>query len=168
MSWIDALVLLCIGGIAVLQARLEFGQGIWNLAATLAAARLSLALAPGLTAAAHWQPYPESNISPLAHGLCFLGVWGALLLAARLVHRQTRWSLEQYDPLVGVAFGLVIAVVAGHTLIDVSARETLLAHGSLPPVIRNSAVVSELRSFSTVQTLEHVLKTCRNSRSEWM
>jgi hypothetical protein len=149
MTWFDALVIAAVVVIVLFEMKQETGRGILDTCATLAAAQFCGAVAPGVTAALGWKPLPGTEVAPLAQGLCFLGLWIAFLLLSRTVHRQTRWTMDHFDPFFGVAFALVIAATAGHVAAGVAVDHAKLKHGQLPEYLSNSAFADELRSFKS-------------------
>src|SRR5687767_3291811 len=130
MTWFDVLVLLGVVVLVLFEAQQEAGRGLLDAVATVAAVHLGKLFAPALTSALHWKPLPGTEASPLAQGLCFLGFWAVGLCLSTVVHRQTRWSMDNFDLFFGVAFGLMIAIAVGHVTTDVTARQAIMKHGT--------------------------------------
>jgi len=156
MNWFDGLVLLLVLAFLTWEARQEAGRALLDTLALVLALQLAHGYCGPLTRALQWQPAPGTETSPLAYGLLFAGLWGASLLLARALHGRTRWSMDHFDPLFGLAFGIVIALGAGHVLTDLLAQTALLNHGTLPPYLQESAFAPELRDF---RTYHYVLNT---------
>src|SRR5262249_26026424 len=164
MSWFDAIVVAAVVGLVVFETRQETGRGLLDTVATLAAAHFSFILAPGATEALGWKPLPGTGISPLAHGILFLGMWGVSLVASRAVHRHTRWTMDHFDPLFGVAFSLVIAATAVDVLAGVTAEQAVLKHGHIPEYLRQSVFADELHRFRSYHYVLSVFHGCQNGQ----
>lgn len=157
MSAFDFAVLLVLALIVLFEARQEAGRALMDLVAVLAAIQLTSQHAPLLTGALHWKPLPGGDVPPQAETLCFALCLGAGLLVGRFLHHQTRWTMDTFDPFVGGAFGLLLAIALGHTVVDLSARMSVARHGALPEYIQDSAVADELRSFHSYHYVVRVL-----------
>jgi hypothetical protein len=161
MTWFDVLVLLGVVVLVLFEAQQEAGRGLLDAVATVVAVHLGKVFAPALTEALHWKPLPGTEASPLAQGVCFVGFWIVGLLVSGFVHRQTRWSMDNFDLFFGVAFGLMIAIAVGHVTTDVTARTAIMKHGTLPAYMQNSFMADELRSF---RSYHYVLDTFQNAQ----
>ena len=157
MTWFDGVLLAIAAGVILVQARGEAGQGLLDAVATLCAVHFSPAWGSALTASTGWRPLPGTELSPVAHALSFAVLLALGLCLSRAVHRQTRWSMDQYDLLFSLGFGALMAVVIGHVVTDVTARMALLHGGAVPDYLHGSMVAEELRSFRTYQ---YVINIC--------
>jgi hypothetical protein len=161
MTWFDLLILALVVLVIVLEARREAGHSMLDAVAGLAALNFAGLVAAPVTAWLNWKPFPGTEVSPGAFGVSFLVLLLLGLLAASLVHRRTRWSMEHYDLAFSMVFGLVVAVTAGHVLADVTARNGVLRGGEMPAYIQDSVVAEELRSF---HTYHYVINTFEEMR----
>jgi uncharacterized membrane protein required for colicin V production len=162
MTWFDALVLLIVVGVVLFEARQEAGQGLLDTVATLGAVQISLLYSAPFTAWLGWKPMPEAEVSPGAQLLLFGLCWSVGLLLSRLLHRQTRWSMDHFDLVFGMAFGLMIAVAAGHVVTDSAARMAIMDRGAPPHYMRDSYLVDELRSFRSYHYVLNVFHAAQN------
>src|SRR5687768_7676421 len=149
MTWFDMLLFLAVAALVLLEVRQEAGRALLDTLATLAAIHLAGRHAPAVTGALGWAPLPGTEVSPLAYGLCFGVLWAGGLAVAFYLHRHTRWSMDHFDPVFGLAFGLLIAVTVGHVTTDVTARMAIMKHGALPGYLQESCFADELRSFKS-------------------
>ena len=162
MTWIDVLVLVMIVGLIVFEARQETGRALLDTVATIVAVQLSTLYAPMATQWLKWKPLGGTGVSPAAQGLCFLVAWGLGLLLSRWLHSQTRWSMDNFDLVFGTAFGIMIAIAAGHVTTDVGARMAIQKHGHLPSHYANSYMAGELRSFRSYHYVINTFQTYQN------
>jgi hypothetical protein len=162
MTWFDALVLLLVVGVVLFEARQEAGRGLLDTAATLAAVQASFVYAAPLTRALGWPPMPGTDVAPLAQMLLFLAAWGVFLVLSRQLHKQTRWSMDHFDLVFGVAFGLMISVAAGHVMTDSTARMAIMRQGQPPAYMRDSYLADELRSFRSYHYVLNVFHAAQN------
>lgn len=147
MTWVDGIIILVGLAVILWEARQEAGRSLLDTVAVLSAAHLSSQFAPAVTAGLRWKPLPGTETSPGAHALLFFGVLVGGLILARAIHRQMRWSMDQFDWMFGLAFACVITVTAGHVATDLAARQAIHAHGKLPAYLDSSLLASELREF---------------------
>lgn len=149
MSWFDALMLVIVAALFLFEMKQEAGRGLLDAVGTLAAVQLAALYAPWLTDMMNMKPLPGTAASPLAQGLLFVGFWALALGLSTVLHRQTRWSMDQFDVCFGVLFGLLVAVSVGHVVTDVAARVALMENGALPGYLQQSCFVGELRTFKS-------------------
>jgi hypothetical protein len=164
MTWFDMLVFLAVAAVVLLETRQEAGRALLDTLATLVAIHLTGRQAPILTGMLGWRPLPGTEVSPLAYGLCFAVLWGLGLLASFYFHRHTRWSMDHFDPVFGLAFGLLIAVTVGHVATDVTARVAIMKHGRVPGYLQESCFADELRSFKSYHFVLDVFQDAQNGR----
>jgi hypothetical protein len=164
MTWFDGFLLLLVIGVVMFEARQESGRGLLDAVATLAAVHFSGQFAPMLTLAMKWKPFPGTEVSPLAQLACFAGFLTVGLFASRTLHKQLRWSMDQFDLVFGVAFGLVVAVSLGHVFTDFAARMAILKYGGVPDCLRNSMLADELRSFRSYNYVLSVFHSYQDGR----
>src|SRR5688572_12016772 len=79
MTLFDGLLIILAVGLVIFELRHDAGRALLDAVGTLVSAHLSRLLAPALTDALHWKPFPGTETSPLAQGLLFLGLWLAFL-----------------------------------------------------------------------------------------
>jgi uncharacterized membrane protein required for colicin V production len=164
MTWFDGVLVLLILSVAFWEMRQDAGRALLDAIATIVAIQLT----------AHYAaPFAARLGLPLTGGeapphfvLCFfLGLLVAGLLLSYLGHRKTQWTLEQYDPVFGLAFGLVMAAGLAHVVAGVGARLGASGHPPQPPAyVRNSLLAEEFRSFRTYHAVLHVLNEAREAR----
>jgi len=164
MTGFDAILILMAVAILLYEVRLDAGLGLLDAVATLFAAHGSRLAAPLVTEVLRWKPFPGTELSPLAQGITFLVLWVAALAVARLLHRQTRWSMDQWDPAFGLVFGLIIALTAGHITTAVVGSHEMMVHRKLPGYFANSLLGEELRSFPTYHYVVDTLRAAQTSR----
>lgn len=162
MTWVDGLVVALVVAIVLFEVRQEAGRGLFDAVATVAAGLLSRPLGAWVTAWQHMQPMAGTDLSPAAQGVCFLGLWIVGLGLSLFLHRQVRWTMDQFDPMCGFVFALLITVAAGHVLTAVAAEQSLLKSGSMPEVMRRSCLAEELRSFRTYNNVLSVFHGYQN------
>ena len=149
MTWFDLVILLLAVGLLIRGIRQEAGRGLMDAIATLVAVHFSRLTATGLTQTLGWRVVPGLGCSPLLLALCFAAFWGAGLGLSRLLHSQTRWSMDNFDFLFGIIFGLVVAFSVGHVATEVAEGFATRPDGTVPEYMQNSCVADELRSFHT-------------------
>ena len=149
MTWFDLVILLLAVGLLIRGIRQEAGRGLMDAIATLVAVHFSRLAATGLTHSLGWRAVPGLDCSPLLLALCFAAFWGAGLGLSRLLHSQTRWSMDNFDFLFGIIFGLVVAFSVGHVATEVAEGFATRPDGTLPEYMQNSCLADELRSFHT-------------------
>ncbi len=164
MTWFDSLIILVSIGIVLYEARQEAGRGLLDAVMTMAAVHFSAELAPAVTLWMQWKPLPGSDSAPLAMLACFLVLWLGGLLISRTLHRQFRWSMDQFDFLFGAVFGMVIAVSLGHVITDMTARFALASTGELPHFVQNSLLADELRNFRSYHYVLAVFHNYQDGR----
>src|SRR4051812_47419857 len=106
MSWFDGLVLLLVAAVSVYELRQEAGRALLDAAGTLLAVHVTDLYSPHLGHALHWKAPLGMESSPQAYLLLFIPAFLLALTLSFLVHRHLRWSLEQYDPVFGLALGV--------------------------------------------------------------
>jgi hypothetical protein len=72
--------------------------------------------------------------------------------------------MDNFDLAFGVAFGLMIAVAAGHVLTDCSARMAIMKQGRLPDYYANSYLADELRSFRSYHYVINTFEEAQRGR----
>ena len=105
----------------------------------------------------------DSHASPLVQCVLFSVLLVVGLGVSRLLHKHSGWSLDRFDPVFGVVFGLVLAGIVGHTLSDVTARMTMRPNGREAHFVASSSLAQELRTFSAYHD---VIRTIDSSRRE--
>jgi hypothetical protein len=163
MSWFDVLLVLLLVGVVLYEACQETGKCLMHAGVTVVALRLGGGLGTALGGLLGWSPAPGGGEQPLAFALGFSLLWLAGLVAAGLIHRQTRWSFEQLDVVFGLGCGLLVAVSLGHVIADVAVRASQTPAG-LPAYLRDSMLAPELRTF---QTYEHLVSIVERARANW-
>jgi hypothetical protein len=149
VTWYDVMLLLPIAALVVFELRQEAGRGLLDATVTVAAVQLAGLYAGMVTGLLGWPPTDEGP-APGAYALCFMAFWGGGMALSRLLHRRTRWSMDQFDPLFGGIFGLVVAISFGHALAGFTASWAVSQQGQMPDYVQNSWLGAELRSFRTV------------------
>jgi len=152
MNWYDLMLFLPVAALIVFEARQEAGRGLLDATVTLAAVQLTACYAGWLGTTLGWPPV-KGEPAPGATAVCFMAFWGPGLAFSRMLHRRTRWSMDQFDALFGVVFGLFVAVAFGHVLADFTATWATSHQGETPEYVVNSWLGHELRSFRSVQTM---------------
>lgn len=147
MTWFDGVVLAIVAVIIFVEMRQEAGKALLDTVATLAAAHFSQLLAAPATLMLGWRPLPGTETNPVAQAMCFLGLWVVGLGLSWLVHRYTRWTMDNFDGVFGLAFALVISATLGHVLSDVVTEQAVLKHGHVPQYLSRSCFADELRNF---------------------
>ncbi len=158
MTWYDGLVLVLFLGLVAWETRQEAGRALLDTVATLAALHMTTEYAPHATALLRLQPLAGTQMAPGAQALCFLGFWSLGLLVSAQLHRLTRWSMDNFDPVFGMVFGLVVAIGVGHAFTDITARMMIQRHNHLPAYMRESLLSEEFRSL---RTYHYVLNACQ-------
>ncbi len=158
MSLLDVALVLAALVIVLLHMRQDTGRSLLNAVAVIAAAAFCPVPAAALTRAARLMPFPGSEVAPAARAICFLALCVTLLLGAMLLHRHTRWTMDQWDPMFGVVFGLLIATTTGHIVTDVIGSTELMRNGRLPGYFAHSLLGEELRSFKTYRLVLSTFK----------
>lgn len=156
MTMFDVMILVPVLALLLFELRQEAGRGVLDATVTVAAIQLAKLYAPAATSLVGWEPLARSSTAPGMYALCFGLFWVLGLAFSRLMHSRTRWSMDQFDPLFGAVFGVVVAVSVGHVLADVMAQAAIQRHGHLPEYFQSSWVAEELRSF---RTYNYVLDT---------
>lgn len=147
MSWFDILMVVIALGVLIRSMTQEAGRGLMEAIATLVAAHFSALIAVALTSALGWRPAPGMDASPPLYALSFALLLAAGLALSKLLHGQTRWSMDNFDFLFGIVFGLVVVVSAGHAVTQITAGWVARPDGTLPEFLQNSCLADELRSF---------------------
>jgi hypothetical protein len=165
MTWFDLLLVVMMLGVVVYEARMETGRALLDTVAVLAALQFSRAFARSLTPVLGTRPLPGTEFSPVALGLAFGILLAGGLFASKYLHRNARWSMDQFDLIFGAALGLVLAVALGHGVMDVVAHFAIQKYGYLPAFFHNSLVADELRSFHTYHYVVDVFHSVQAGRS---
>jgi uncharacterized membrane protein required for colicin V production len=164
MSWFDGLILLLVGVVALYEVRQEAGRALLDTVGTLIAVQISDLYAPQVTKMLHLSAMRGAEWAPQAYLLVFIPLLITALALSFLAHRQTRWSLDQYDPVFGMALGLCMAIALAHVTCDVAVESARLAYTKLPDYLQTSMFAEELRSFPTYHRVLAVLADSRSSR----
>jgi hypothetical protein len=165
MNWFDGLVIALAILVVVFEARQEAGRALLDALFTVVAFQMAGAHEAALTRAFHWPVLPGTEAAPTAYAILFGTYWAVGLGCARLIHGRTRWSMDHFDPLCGLAFGLLIAVAVGHVFADVSVRLAMQnPGGEVPAYIAQSRVTPELREFRSYHQLVAWVETARRYR----
>jgi uncharacterized membrane protein required for colicin V production len=147
ITWFDLAALVPLAAILTFEVRQEFGRGLLDTLATL----IALYFAARLAVPVGWRldlwTTPNANTA-----LTFCGLFVLLLLlgllASRFAHRIIRLSVDQFDPLFGVIFGLAIALMAGHALMTAAWE---FHGGFLPDYLADSRLGSELLNLHSLR-----------------
>ncbi len=161
IGWFDILTVSVMLGVVAYEMRQEFGRALLDMALLLAAVYVSRSVAPWAGGAVQVSADAGINETVVTGGLFLvLAVLG--ILFSRFLHRCSRWTMDQFDPIFGVAFGLVTAIVVGHSLTHFMAGVTSVPGAGPPPYLSQSVVAQELVSFRSyhflVDTLERYQK----------
>jgi len=165
MTGFDLLLVVMVLGVVVYESRMETGRALLDTMAVLAALQFSRGFAVHLTPLLGAKPLPGTEFSPLALALSFGILLVGGLLASKYLHRNVRWSMDQFDLIFGAALGLVLAVALGHGITDVVAHFAIQKYGYLPEYFHNSLVADELRSFHTYHYVVDVFHGVQSGRS---
>lgn len=165
MTWFDLLLVVMMLGVVVYESRMETGRALLDTVAVLAALQFARGFAAYLTPVLGIRPLPGTEFSPSALGLAFGILLVVGLLASKYLHRNVRWSMDQFDLIFGAGLGLVLAVALGHGVMDVVAHFAIQKYGYLPPYLHNSLVADELRSFHTYHYVVDVFHGVQSGRS---
>ena len=149
MTTFDASLVALVLAVLAWEVRQEAGRSLLDAFMTFVALVLAREYTEPVAAWLRWAPAPDGSPSPMAAALCFAGFWLLGLFISRAVHQQTSWSMDHFDPAIGCAFGMAVAVMLGHVYTDVAARQALARRGDLPPALQASAMADEFRSFRT-------------------
>ncbi|MFN3652175.1 MAG: hypothetical protein ACK47B_21570 [Armatimonadota bacterium] len=158
MTWFDGLLLLGVAATVAYQMRQEAGRTMLDTVAAVAAAHFSRVIAPTVTVWLGWKALPGWDSSPVLQALCFALLLAGLLLASRVLHRQTRWTMDQFDPVFGLVFALVTAAVVGHSVADLWAGIAVARTGQVPDYLASSLLGEELRSFHSFHAAVNAIR----------
>jgi hypothetical protein len=147
MALLDLVMLLLVAVAVMLMMKREAGFTLMALVAAAVSLLGAHSLAPHVTTVFGWPPLRSTGSNPLAFGLTFGTLWSLGLLYARSVHRDRRWTADQFDPYVGVVCGLAVALIVGHVFTQVIAGASEQNHGRMPDAFANSLLAEEFRSF---------------------
>ena len=163
-NWFDGVVVLSVVGLIAWEMRQEAGRSLFDTVAALGAAHLAGMAAVPATAALKWRPLPGTEASPLALGLCFVALLALGLCASAMIHRQTRWTMDQFDPCFGMVFAFLIAFSIGHVFTETAAGMAIEKHGHVPEYLSNSFLGEELRSFRSYNYVLNVFHGYQEGR----
>jgi hypothetical protein len=149
MQWLDIVLVLLMVAVVVFEGRQEAGRAILDTVAGLGAYHLTHLYDEPLTQLLGLKGLPDSHASPMAQLALFAGLLGLGLILARLLHKQSRWSMDRWDPVFGIIFGLVLSALIGHTSADLATRMTMAPNGVPASFVANSNFAHELRTFSS-------------------
>ena len=161
IGWFDILTVSVMLGVVAFEMRQEFGRALLDMALLLAAVYVSRSVSPWVAGAVHLHPDAALNQTVVTGGL-FVVLAALGIALSRFLHRCSRWTMDQFDPVFGLAFGLVAAVVVGHSLTHFVAGVSSVPGAGPPPFVSRSVVAQELVSFRSyhylVDTLERYQK----------
>ena len=163
MTWFDGLILLIVAAVCIYELRQEAGRSLLDAMGTLLAVHVTDLYSPHLGAALHWKAPHGMESSPQAYLLLFVPMFLLALTLSFLAHRNLRWSLDQYDPVFGMALGLCAAIALAHVASDMAMRSALVANPKLPQYLANSLFAEELRTFPTYHRVMAVLMQARTA-----
>lgn len=163
MTWFDGIILLLVVAISVYELRQEAGRALLDTFGTLLAIHVTDLYSPTVGSMLHWKAPHGMESSPQAYLLLFIPAFLLALTLSFLVHRHLRWSLDQYDPVFGLALGVCAAIALTHVVSDMAVRSALVANPKLPDYLASSLFAEELRSFSTYHRVVAVLMQARTA-----
>jgi uncharacterized membrane protein required for colicin V production len=131
----------------VVEFRRGFGKAIFDFAAFLIALELASALVPATAQAIHFTKDLPAN-EAIWVAATFLFFVGILLFLGAVAYHHTKFSLEIFDPILGCALGIGVAVIVGHVLVKTLAVSASMS-GNLPEVLRQSTLGMEFYHFYT-------------------
>ena len=149
MQWLDVALALLMVGVVLFEARQEAGRAMLDLVAGLGAYHLTHLYDEPLTQLVGLKGLPDSQAAPMVQLALFLGLLGLGLFLARFLHKQSRWSMDRFDPVFGITFGVVLSALIGHTTADLTTRMTMTPNGAPASFVASSSLAHELRTFST-------------------
>jgi hypothetical protein len=149
MHWLDIALALLMVAVVIFEGRQEAGRAMLDTVAGLGAYHLTHLYDEPMTQLFGLAGLPDSHAAPMVQLALFAGLLGLGLFLARLLHKQSRWSMDRFDPVFGITFGLVLAALIGHTTADLTTRMTMAPNGVPAAFVANSNVAHELRTFST-------------------
>jgi hypothetical protein len=165
MTGFDLLLVVLVLAVVAYESRMETGRSLLDTMAVLVALQFSRGFAVHLTPLLGAKPLLGTEFSPLALAFSFGILLVAGLLASKYLHRNVRWSMDQFDLIFGVALGLVLAIALGHGVTDVVAHFAIQKYGYLPAYFHNSLVADELRTFHTYHYVVDVFHGVQSGRS---
>lgn len=153
MNWFDAGFGAVLIALIWSQARGELGKALLDTLSTVFALVLAHQGEATVAQFLHWQGPHSSAGSARAFLLVFLGLWSVLMLAGRLIHSQTRFSLDQVDRVFCTVLGIVMAVLLAHVVTSTGARLAIERNDRIPEYLRDSWIATEFRNFRTPRML---------------
>jgi len=153
MNGFDLVLGAALVGVVYYESKGEVGRAFLDLLATILALVAARQVEVPLTLALHWKPAPGSAGSPLAFALVALPLWCGFVLLGRLIHSQTRFSLEAVDGIFSTVLGIALAATLGHGITETAIRIERAAHKQTPAYLAESALARELSTFRTLRTM---------------
>ena len=149
MQWLDVALMLLMVAVVVFEARQEAGRAMLDTVAGLGAYHLTHLYDQPLTQLLGMRGLPDSHAAPMVQLALFAFLLGLGLVLARTLHKQSRWSMDRFDPVFGITFGIVLSALIGHTSADLTTRMTMAPNGVPAAFVANSNLAHELRTFAT-------------------
>jgi hypothetical protein len=149
MQTLDIGLALLMVAVVLFEAKQEAGRAILDTVAGLGAYHLTHLYDEPVTRLLGMNGLPDSQAAPMVQLALFAGLLGLGLILARFLHKQSRWSMDRFDPVFGLTFGVVLSALIGHTTADLTTRVTMAPNGVPAAFVANSNLAHELRTFST-------------------
>lgn len=134
MTWLDiiAIVLIAVG--AGVETKRGFTQGLFDFVVAVACLYVAKGTGESFSQAIHVGPVPGTL-------LLFFVVLAAGLVASHFMYQMLHWSLEAFDPLLGLVFGAATGIAVSHLIFWVL--------GEKNPAVAHSAFADEILRFGT-------------------
>lgn len=136
MTWLDLIMILILGGSAVIQAKRGFLQSLLDLIALAACAVVSKTYGPRLGGMANL-----GDAGGMIVAFVLLG--GAGIAISKLAYNAMPLTIEAWDPLFGAVLGLGCGGAIGHLLVNA----IVASKGTSYAPVANSSVCMQLYSF---------------------
>ncbi len=157
MNVIDAVIVIMIAAIVVIETKRGFGRVIFDFAALFAAARAASIAAPTAAGAVHLaKDAPANEAIWLAMLFVILGC--ALVYVGKVAYDHTQISLDLFDPMFGGVAGVGVAVTVAHVLLCALAISSNVGV-SPPEVLAGSTLGMEFYRFGAYHQMMHFLYT---------
>jgi uncharacterized membrane protein required for colicin V production len=117
VNWIDLIVVIIIAAAVIIEFHRGFGKAIFDFVAMVLALHVSSLFYEGWAKSFHVLADKQANTA-LIFFVLFAVLAAILWIIGKIIYSYTLISLDTFDPPLGAALGLGVAVVICHVLMQ--------------------------------------------------
>ncbi len=163
MHWLDVVLGLVIGVIAIVEMTRGFGRAVLDALGLYGALWAANALATPLAASVHPSPHPSVNMC-IAYGVALLAFGAFSLAVSRFVYGVTMLHMGMFESLLGLGAGVAVGMMAAHSIVRVMAMSDPTGGGA--QTVSESFVGSEMLSFPTYHSVLNTMTGLTSGRRD--